>query len=42
MDDETPDQVYHVVFNATFPHMTNTTKIFSFELIDSRKVGNDE
>lgn len=39
MENETPDKVYHVVFIANYPHMVNSTKTFSFELVDHREVG---
>lgn len=39
MQNETPDKTYTVVFTANYPHMVNTTKTFSFELIDHRQVG---
>lgn len=39
MKNETPNQVYRVVFNATYPHMENSSKTFSFVLMDHREVG---
>lgn len=39
MENEMTDKVYNVVFNAAFPHMVNSTKTFSFELISNQQVG---
>lgn len=39
MENEMPDKVYNVVFNAAFSHMVNTTKTLSFELVDHRQAG---
>lgn len=39
MQNETPGRVYNVIFSATYPHMVNTTKTFSFELIGNNQVG---
>lgn len=39
MENEIPDETYHVVFDASYPHMVNTTKTFSFELVDHGEVG---
>jgi hypothetical protein len=39
MENEPSNQVYHVVFTAAYPHMVNSTKTFSFELVDHRDIG---
>ena len=42
MENELTNQNYKVVFNATYPHMENSSKTFSFVLMDHREVGDHE